>query len=179
MNNNHLRNLLDIAIIASIYIGLTLITYPLSYGAIQLRISEALILLTFFNKRHGIGVVIGVFISNLFNPEGFALIDAVLGTLSTSIAVILIIFTKKKLFLCALYPVLTSFIIVFEIFVISHGAIPLYLIIIGVVGSMAIVELVIGYIVFKILMKNKSFLRLIKCEKEWLIDGIQSSGTKE
>jgi len=160
MKNSRLRDLVDIAIVAALYVGLTLATYPLSYGNIQFRISECLILLTFFKKKYGIGVTIGVMIANFFNPE-FAVIDIIFGTLSTAIAVVLICFTKH-LFIASLWPVLTSFIVALEIWFVLDKTIALWLISLEIMGSMFIVDSIIGYITFRLLMKNKGFMNFIE-----------------
>ena len=53
------------AVIAAIYIVLTLIFQPISFGPIQFRISEALCVLPFFTPAAVPGLVIGCFLSNL------------------------------------------------------------------------------------------------------------------
>ena len=49
MNNNRIRNLTVSAVVAAIYVILTLGIAPISYGPIQFRVSEILNLLAFFN----------------------------------------------------------------------------------------------------------------------------------
>ena len=157
MKKIKLRDLLEIGIVASIYIALTLILYPLSYGTPQFRISECLVLLSFFNKKYGIGVTLGVLIANFFSPI-FGLYDLLFGTLSTLLAVILMSFTKK-LFIASIMPVLTSVIVVVEAWLFTD--LPFYLCLIEITGSMIIIEMVIGYILFKLLMKNKNFMNIV------------------
>lgn len=152
-----LKDIVDIAICAAIYVAFTLVLYPLSYGSPQFRLSECLVLLTFYKKKYGIGIIFGVLIANFFNPE-FALIDMIFGTLSTAIAVLLISFTKR-LFIATLWPTLTSFIVALEITIMLD--IPLWLSSLEVVGSMFIIESVIGYSIFKLIGKNKGFIKLI------------------
>ena len=45
------------AIIAALYAVLTLVTYPISFLGIQFRLSEILIILTFFNRSYSVGLV--------------------------------------------------------------------------------------------------------------------------
>lgn len=160
--NKKIKDITSIAIVASLYIGLTLLTYPISYGSSQFRIAEMLVLLSFFNRKHGYGVTIGVFIANLFNPT-FALIDAFIGTLSTFIAVLLIN-KSKNLFVASLFPVLTSVLVVAEIAIFTD--VIWYIVALEVIGTMLIIECVIGYTLFKILSSNKSFLKIIDSNKE-------------
>ena len=182
MKNAKFRELIRVAIVAAIYVAITLLFYPLSYGAIQFRISECLVLLTFFNKKYGIGVTFGVLIANFFNPQ-FAWIDCIFGTLSTAIAVLLICITKK-LFIASLWPVLTSFIIVLEIWFFVDKSTPIWLLMIQIMGSMLIIESVIGYFLFRILGRNENFMRLMVVTpkekvKEDKNNEIQSSGVTE
>ena len=77
------RDMADIAIVAAIYVVLT-ITPPinvLSFGAYQFRISEMLNFLAFYNPKYIFGVTIGCMIANLFSS--FGLIDVFVGGGST------------------------------------------------------------------------------------------------
>lgn len=168
-DSNRVKDIAQIGVVAALYVALTLALYPLSYGSPQFRLSESLVLLTYFNKKHGIGVTLGVFIANFFNPE-FALIDCIFGTLSTAIAVVLICLLKN-FFLASLMPVLTSIIVVLELYFVLE--LPFLLTLIEVMGSMFIIESIIGYTVFRLLAKNKNFLKVIKNErKEFMNDEV-------
>jgi uncharacterized membrane protein len=88
------------AMIATIYIVFTLVPplNTLSYLAIQFRVSEALLILVWFRKDYVIGLVIGTFIANFFGPlgGGFSLLDAVLGTFVSFLALQLMIYSKPR-----------------------------------------------------------------------------------
>ena len=88
------------AMIATIYIVLTLVPplNTLSYLAIQFRVSEALLVLVWFRKDYVIGLVIGTFIANFFGPLGgaFSVMDAVLGSLVSFLALHFMIRTKPR-----------------------------------------------------------------------------------
>ena len=176
MKESKVKSLARIAIIASLYVAITLITYPISYSAVQFRISECLVLLTFFNKKYGIGVTIGVFIANFFNNAGFTAFDIIFGTLSTAVAVIMICFTKH-LFIASLCPFITSIIVVLEI--VWALDLPFFETALGVMIPMFIIECVIGYTIFKILSKNKGFLRYINCERMELLEAASNSTNKK
>ena len=45
------------AVIAATYAALTMVISPLSYGPIQFRFAEILVLFCFFNKRYAIGLM--------------------------------------------------------------------------------------------------------------------------
>lgn len=62
------KALLINAIIATIYVVLTLSLAFISYGAVQFRVAEMLNYLVVFNKKYIPGIVGGVVISNLWSP---------------------------------------------------------------------------------------------------------------
>lgn len=74
--------------IAAIYAGLTVVLAPISYGPIQVRISEVLTLLPIFYYPAVYGVILGCFLANLigFFMGTTFVIDIVFGTLATAIA---------------------------------------------------------------------------------------------
>lgn len=68
-------------LIAAIYVVLTIILGEKSFGPIQVRISEALVLLPLIDKAAVPGVAVGCFLANIFGGYGF--IDIVFGSLVT------------------------------------------------------------------------------------------------
>ena len=77
-----IRDVADIAIVAAIYVVLT-VTPPLnaiSYGAYQFRISEMMNFMAFLQSKYIIGVTIGCMIANFFS---FGLLDVFVGGGST------------------------------------------------------------------------------------------------
>ena len=83
------KNLCLSALIAALYAALTLAFQPISYGAVQFRISEALTLLPVLFPQAVPGLTLGCLISNLFNPMGATVYDVVFGTLATLIAAVI------------------------------------------------------------------------------------------
>lgn len=61
-----IRNLVINAIIAALYVAVTGILAPISFGALQFRVAEIFNHLVVFNRKYIIGIVGGVFLSNLF-----------------------------------------------------------------------------------------------------------------
>ncbi|OOM77383.1 queuosine precursor transporter QueT [Clostridium puniceum] len=92
-NNNTVNRLVRTAIIATLYVVITLILAPISYGAVQFRVSEIMILLAFFDPFYIGGLTLGCFIANIVGPNG--VIDAIFGTLATFISVYAISLTGK------------------------------------------------------------------------------------
>ena len=77
------NRLVRCALIAAVYVVLCLALQPFSYGAVQVRIAEALCLLPVFGAEYIIGVTLGCFLANLF---GSTIIDVIFGTLATLLA---------------------------------------------------------------------------------------------
>ena len=64
-SNNKLYVLAQGAMIAAIYVVLTILFAPISFGPVQFRISEALCILPFFTPAAVPGLFVGCLLSNL------------------------------------------------------------------------------------------------------------------
>ena len=62
----NIRTLAVNGVLAALYIAVTMIIQPFSFTNIQFRVPEMFNHLIVFNKKYFIGIVIGVFFSNLF-----------------------------------------------------------------------------------------------------------------
>ena len=112
MNKITPRMITEIAVIAALYTVLTVAFQPLSYGAVQIRFSEALMLLCCFRIRWCVGLSVGCMIANLFS--GMAL-DFVFGTLATVIAAVLMYLIHKPVPASVIPAVANGFIIAAEL----------------------------------------------------------------
>ncbi|MCI6465396.1 MAG: QueT transporter family protein [Faecalicatena sp.] len=116
--NNKVLFMAQAAMIAAIYVVLTIVFAPFSYGEVQVRISEALTILPVFTPAAIPGLFIGCIISNILG--GCILPDIIFGSLATLIGAI---FTwqlrNKSKFLAPLPPILANTIIV--PFVLRYG----------------------------------------------------------
>ena len=79
------RYLCEASLSAAIYAALTLLLAPLSYGSVQVRISEALCVLPFFTPAAVPGLFIGCMLANLYTV-GLGIMDIVVGSLATLLA---------------------------------------------------------------------------------------------
>ncbi len=79
------RQITQAAVIAAAYLGLTFAFAPISFGLVQFRISESLMLLAAITPTAIPGLFIGCLISN-FISGGLGIIDVILGSLATLIA---------------------------------------------------------------------------------------------
>lgn len=77
------RRLVRCAVIAAVYVVVCLVLAPFSYGAVQVRVAEALCLLPVFGAEYIVGVTLGCFLANLI---GSTVIDVVFGTLAMLMA---------------------------------------------------------------------------------------------
>lgn len=120
------RQLTTISLIAALYAAITFVTFFMSFGAVQYRVSEVLTVLPAFTATAIPGLTLGCALANLVgffigaNPVG--LIDALFGTAATLFAAICTHYlgkNKSRLFrylLCPLPPVIFNAVIVgFEI----------------------------------------------------------------
>lgn len=62
----NIRTLAVNGVLAALYIAVTMLIQPFGFTNVQFRVSEMFNHLIVFNKKYFIGIVIGVFFSNLF-----------------------------------------------------------------------------------------------------------------
>ena len=80
------KQLVQIAVIAAIYAALTAVFMSVSFTALQLRVSEVMVFLAYFNPISIVGLTLGCFIANLLMSPT-PLLDCVFGTLATLLSV--------------------------------------------------------------------------------------------
>lgn len=107
-------------IIAALYIAVTMLVAPFGFTEVQFRVSEIFNHLVAFNPRFAVGIIMGVFISNLFSPLGAY--DLVFGVGQTMITLGLLIVICKfvqnilaRLIINTFLFTSTMFIIAFEL----------------------------------------------------------------
>ena len=82
MKGNNLRNKLILpAVVGALYAALTMLLAPISYGAVQFRISEALCVLPVFFPYTSVGLFLGCALANMISAAG--ILDVVFGSLAT------------------------------------------------------------------------------------------------
>ena len=147
MKNKGTQFLTEAAAIGAIYVVLTLLLAPLSFGEVQIRFSEALTLLPFFTPAAIPGLFIGCIIANLLG--GAIPVDIIFGSIATLIGAV---FTYKlrnsNRFLAPIPPIAANAIIVPFVLRFGYGVnlpIPLMMLTVGIgeVVSCAIVGLIL------------------------------------
>lgn len=101
--------LVQAALIAAVYATVTIALAPISYGELQVRISEALTILPAFTPAAVPGLFVGCIVANIYGGGG--IIDIVFGSLATLIAAYMSYKMPKK-WLVPLPPVIVNGIVV-------------------------------------------------------------------
>lgn len=159
------RKITLMGVVAAIYVVLTISLSSLSYGGVQFRVAEALMLLCFYKKEYCVALSVGCFISNMFSPMP---VDMLVGTLATVIAAVPMYFIGKtgeklrlfKMIIASLMPVISNGIIVGLELNIAFGE-PLVISMVQVAFGELVCVTVLGVIIFRLLEKNKQFMRII------------------
>jgi len=111
------------AMIGAIYVVITVIFAPISYGLFQVRISEMLMVLPYFTGAAIPGLFVGCLIANIIGGHG--ILDIIFGSLATLISAYLVSKISNK-FLVPLPPVIINALIVGMVLHLVLGF-PLYL----------------------------------------------------
>ena len=82
-DNLRTRQLVQGALIAALYVVLTMVFAPISFGSVQLRVSEALAILPMFSFAAVPGLFVGCLLANILG--GAVVLDIVFGSLATLI----------------------------------------------------------------------------------------------
>lgn len=144
--------------VAALYAVLTLLLPVASYGPIQFRFSEILVLLVFYNKRFIPGLVLGCALANMFSP--MMLFDVVFGTLSSYIAFKLMQ-RAKNLYIASIFPVLLVSVPALGTWLyLASDEVFLVLLMQFMLSEFVMVS-IIGVLLFKILEKNEGFMSYI------------------
>ena len=141
------------AMIACIYAVATILIAPIAYSEVQMRLSEIMVFLAFYNKKYIPGLIIGCFIANMPSPLG--ILDMGFGTLSTVIVCIVMYFLHNRYIAGVMGGVITGIIIGFELHLAYQ--IPFLINAFYVFIGEAIV-LLIGAFLFGMIEKNKTLL---------------------
>lgn len=158
-NNKNLIKLIKMAIVAAIYIALTFVFAPMSFLGIQFRFSEVMVLLAIVDPLYIPALTIGCFISNfLLSPMG--MVDVIIGTAATLFSLIAMSKTKN-LFVASLWPTIFNAIMVgAELYYVLN--LPFWLSVFQVaIGEFTVVSIV-GVVIFKYILKNRSLLNTLK-----------------
>ena len=158
MKNKSTLFLVQAALIAAVYVVLTLVFAPFSYGEIQIRVSEALTILPYFTPAAVPGLFAGCILANLLG--GSIPLDILFGSIATLVgAVFTYLLRKQSRWLAPVPPILANALLM--PFVLRYGyciplPIPLMML---TVGAGEIISCgVFGSVLLSSLSKYKTFL---------------------
>lgn len=144
-----MKNLVLLSLVSVLYIVLSLAIPSLSFGPIQFRIGEMLLVLPFVNKKYSISLILGCFIVNLYSTLG--IIDVFFGTFSTMLMVFFISRVENKWLIPIIAGFLTGTMIGFELYLVfGLPLIPTML----TVGAGELITVVIGVLIFDLIEKK-------------------------
>ena len=137
MNNKKVQLIVMNAMIGAAYAVLTILISPIAYGAVQMRLTEIIVLLACYNKKFIPGLTIGCLLANLAYPMG--LYDICSGTAATALigGVVNGLIVGLELYLALELPFMINAFYVF-------------------IGEFIV--LIIGAFLFKCLEKNKTLM---------------------
>ena len=92
MSKISVRKIAFSGVVAAFYAGLTIAVMPLSYGPVQLRLSEALCILPFFFPFSVWGIFVGCIAANIISPYP---LDVLVGPIASLIAAICTMYIGK------------------------------------------------------------------------------------
>ena len=166
MNTNQKTlKLVKMALIVAIYVAVTGVFAPISFGNIQFRISEILVLLIFVDVLYVVPLTIGCAISNfLFSTMG--IVDVICGTGATFLALVMIYLTKEFmikrkventtliLFVSSIWAAIVNGVIVgAELYYVLN--LPFWLSVVEVAIGEFVVVSIVGVMVFKYVLSNE------------------------
>ena len=153
------RRITRSGIIALVYVVLT-VTLPLSYGNVQLRLAEALMLLCLFSKDYIYSLTVGCLVANIYVTSGIA--DTAVGTLATLAGALCIYLLRDRLNLltASIFPVVIKALsISIKLRIIANT--PIRYSIRDVAIGEVICCTILGGILIMALTRNKEFRRII------------------
>ncbi|WP_330362491.1 QueT transporter family protein [[Clostridium] dakarense] len=89
------KKLTTLGLVAALYAVTTLALSGISYGPIQFRIAEVMVLLPLLGKEYILALTVGCFLANVIGPYGVP--DIIFGTLATFISTYLVYLTGKTM----------------------------------------------------------------------------------
>ncbi len=125
--------MVEAAVIAAIYVVLTMLFAPFSFGEVQVRIAEGLTILPFFTPAAVPGLFIGCLLANTIG--GAILPDIIFGSLATLIGAICSYLLRRNRYLVPLPPIAANTIVVPFVLFYGYGVnlpIPFMMLTVGV-----------------------------------------------
>lgn len=146
----------------AIYVALCIVFQPISYGEVQVRISEGLCILSIFDNYAVYSITLGCLISNLLGIG--IILDVIFGSLAKFIGLYAIRYIKVNNFFLKMLPSFLSNIIIIPLalrFGYGLNNMPLYISALFIAIGEIISIYIIGYILYRILIRTNILNKLI------------------
>jgi uncharacterized membrane protein len=151
----------QVGIIGSLYAVITIILAPLSYGPVQVRVSEALTVLPYITPTAIPGLFVGCVLANIYG--GLGIYDIIGGSLCTLLAAFLTFLCSrtKRPILAPLPPVLVN---AFGVSLYLHFLFefPYWITVIYVGMGEIVACFILGYPLLKIILRREKILKMLK-----------------
>ena len=151
----------QVGIIGSLYAVITILLAPISYGPVQVRVSEALTVLPYLTPAAIPGLFVGCVLANIYG--GLGIYDIVGGSLCTLLAAFLTFLCSriKRPILAPLPPVLVN---AFGVSLYLHFLFqfPYWITVIYVGMGEIVACFILGYPLLKIILKKEKILKMLK-----------------
>lgn len=157
MKENKVTFLTQAALIAAVYVVLCIAFAPISYGEVQVRVAEALVILPYFTPAAIPGLFIGCFLSNMIG--GSILLDMALGSLATLLGAIGSWYLRRSRVLVLLPPIIANTLLVPLVLRYGYGVplpIPLMMLTVGIGEVIAVA--VLGSVLLNALIRYQGVL---------------------
>jgi uncharacterized membrane protein len=143
------------AAIAGIYVVLTFVFAPISFGEVQVRVSEALCILPLFTPAAIPGLYIGCLLGNLLS--GASIFDVVFGSIATLIGAVGTYYLRhRKPVIATLPPILSNALIVpFILRYAYEVTLPIWMMILSVGAGEVLSVAGLGLLLYSVLEPNK------------------------
>jgi len=149
------------ALIAAVYVVLTVLFAPISFGAMQVRIAEALTILPLFTSAAIPGLFIGCILANLLG--GAVALDVVFGSIATLLGAVGGYLLRKNRWLVPLPAIVSNGLIVPFVLRCGYGVdLPILLMMLYVAVGEVLGCYVLGELLASAILKRDSLRALFK-----------------
>lgn len=157
MRDKKVLFIVQAAAIAAVYVVLTFIFAPLSFGEVQVRFAEALTILPYFTPAAIPGLFVGCIIGNFMG--GAIPIDIICGSLATLLGACGSYVLRKQKFLVPLPPIIANTLVVPFVLFYGYGVnLPIPLMMLSVGAGEIISCYVLGTVILLALDKYKNVI---------------------
>ena len=155
--NQSVRKLAQGAVIAALYVVLTIIFAPISFGAVQVRIAEIMTIMPLFTPAAIPGLFLGCVLANLLG--GAIIWDVIFGSVATLIGAALGYLLRKNRWLVPIPAIIANTVIVPLVLRYGYGIdMPLYLLAVYIALGEIVGCYLLGELFASVLLKHRKTL---------------------